>query len=1158
MKKIIQSAVLASLAFFFAGKATAQSNKIAHKEQGFYTLGLNGGLAYQQSDVLTDLSGLGFGLTYGKNLIYTPDAPFSIDLRSRFQIARSFGKDIRPAFGISRNDALNGEKKLDYTAEPDGGFVYANHKTFQAEAGMEGVITLNGLREATGVGIALTGGVGLDWYKASIDQQNGYGLYSEQYKGLDREGSRSYTLSQLNNIRDGIYETPADEFGSVGKFGIMSSLGFELDYDLTPSLALGLGHRITFSGTDLLDGQQWTNDNALTGNNDILHYTSIGFKYTFDQENKKNEHKKPKIELITPYAKALKTRKETTGIKAKIHRVDTPFDVFLKVNNREIPFNFNKDILVANLRLKPGKNTIMITAHNEHGFTNKIIYLDYEPERSASDELEFFGTPEIVFIDPDYEGAHVDHRDYEIRAKVRLIEKEKDITLRLNGKKVPFDYDKTTETLKASVGLRKGKNILEIKAVNPNGGQEKKQTLVFEPRQAFPSVRIISPLNVKELVHEEILTVQAKLEHVAYSTDIQLMVNGIRHPNFFFDVQTGQLKAKVELRKGNNQIEIKAVNSRGTAVDLLEVQYQPNYFPERPQIIVQAPAYQETNTREERVVVQAVVYHVRSRSDIRIRHNGLSTQGFEFNPSSGIIKHLLHLKPGLNQVLIEANNGIGREVASFTINFELPMLPPVVFSAPVVEWTSPRNKDVFEERRINVRARLSGIAHPDKIEFSVNRENCTDFQFNPATGLFRARIKLREGENVLLLKAVNAGGVDRQRIKVFYEVPVAPEIKFRAPDFERTNQALITIKAKVEHLASPRSIQLFLNDQLINDFSFRNEMLESTLRLQEGQNEILLIAENRFGQSSRRKSIRFIKPTPPVITFNQLGDNQIFNQEQIQLEGRVNYIQDKNDLRVFFNGRATGSFDWKDGLFSATLNLKEGTNIFMLKAENQYGTEEVDFRLIYRQPLLPKIAFISHDHRSTVEESNITLKATLKNVRDKADLSLSLNGREQATFTFRNTIFKSPLRLQNGRNVILLSIHSEEGKIEKELILYFKSTVEAPRIDMPDRHKFKEETSHALTRIKLKIERVRQRNHVRLTLNDQPFRDFRFEPNSGWLTASVPLKMGPNTLQVTAKNTGGTTEYALKIFRRTGSPVLTGKGSLGKTGGVKLSKKGNL
>ena len=105
MPRLTRLAVLMAFAMILTTGITAQ-NFSNPRQQGDYILGFNGGAAYQQSDVASDLSGLGFGLTYGKNLIYSPHAPFSFDVRSRFQITRTFGTDIRPSLGLDKNDAF--------------------------------------------------------------------------------------------------------------------------------------------------------------------------------------------------------------------------------------------------------------------------------------------------------------------------------------------------------------------------------------------------------------------------------------------------------------------------------------------------------------------------------------------------------------------------------------------------------------------------------------------------------------------------------------------------------------------------------------------------------------------------------------------------------------------------------------------------------------------------------------------------------------------------------------------------------------------------------------------------------------------------------------------------------------------------------------------
>jgi len=794
MLRLTRLAVLMAFAIFLTTDITAQQNAPQDPQQGDYTFGFNGGVAYQQSDVATNLSGLGFGLTYGKNLIYAPHSPFSLDVRSRFQISQSFGADIRPSLGIANNEALNGEKTLDYTREPGENLVYANHKTNHAEVGMEGVLTLNGLREATGVGISFTGGVGLDWYQTKIDQRNANGLYADGYNQVDAGGTRPFNLSQLKTIRDGEYETLADGFGRAGKFGIMPSLGVELDYDLTNNLALGVGHRMTFSGTDLLDGQQWTNANTLTGNNDVLHYTSLGLKYRFNQKNTQKKNRQPTIELIEPYGSGLSTTKAVVPIEAIINRVNNPFDVYLTVNGTEQRFNFNNNKLVGQIRLKRGENRIVITANNAAGTAKKTIFLTYKRELVNNPEVIDFGSPEIIFTTPAYDNEKTTENRIQVRAKVRLVDDRRAIELRVNGKKQSFDFDKDIALLDAVVNLREGANTIEIKAKNRSGEQRVTRTIYRVLPIQFPTVNFTSPAYNNATVDNRLATVKVNLQHIAQSTAIQLLVNGQNEPNFYFDNKTGVLKADIQLREGRNEIEVIATNQRGEARDQRTIIYERPYQPtiRRPRVTINAPQYRESTTREELVVIHATLENIIRKSDIRLTNNGLAIYDFDFNPNTGILRHNLYLRPGINQVVIEARNEAGQDDARAVINFEVPLPPPpppvVVIPTPTVDIYTPRQNDVFEEREITIKANLSGIINKRDIDFRVNREDCLDFRFNPTNGNFRAKVKLRAGENVIVIKAANPSGNDRQRITVFHEKPYAPIIDLRGSKFATTDK----------------------------------------------------------------------------------------------------------------------------------------------------------------------------------------------------------------------------------------------------------------------------------------------------------------------------------------------------------------------------------
>ena len=253
--------------------AQQTASHFSARERGWWTFGLDAGLAYQSSDVRTQFNGWGTGLTLGKNLLYRPGGMFSFDLRGRGLFTRSYGADAVRSYGLEKNAALNGNylASLDYlrdkTAPNDSSFVYHNYRHSMGELGLEGVLTFNQIRERTGIVFALFGGIGLDFYRSKTDQLSNDQIYN--YLTISSENSKNIVLADLKDIRDGIYESPADGFteGSL-KAGLMPGAGIELGYQVAPRFVIGIGHKITFSRTDILDGERWTDNNTATGDND--------------------------------------------------------------------------------------------------------------------------------------------------------------------------------------------------------------------------------------------------------------------------------------------------------------------------------------------------------------------------------------------------------------------------------------------------------------------------------------------------------------------------------------------------------------------------------------------------------------------------------------------------------------------------------------------------------------------------------------------------------------------------------------------------------------------------------------------------------------------------------------------------------------------------
>lgn len=104
-------------------------------------------------------------------------------------------------------------------------------------------------------------------------------LYDNVYNSRPR--GRSYeTLGEGQNADDKFFKRNSNFVGSVG-------LGVEALVGKKDRVSIGLEHRMTFTGDDLLDGQQWSEQGDLTRYYDTYHYVSGRISFFLGKKDKR-------------------------------------------------------------------------------------------------------------------------------------------------------------------------------------------------------------------------------------------------------------------------------------------------------------------------------------------------------------------------------------------------------------------------------------------------------------------------------------------------------------------------------------------------------------------------------------------------------------------------------------------------------------------------------------------------------------------------------------------------------------------------------------------------------------------------------------------------------------------------------------------------------
>lgn len=1035
---------------------------------GYWTLGLNAGLSYQSSDVSTVLNGYGGGLTLAKNLFYQPNAPIAFDVRGRFLYSQSYGLHGVPSFALENNDALNGTRSLDYLNYPTElgitkPFIFQNYKTDMAELALEGVLTFNQLREYNNIHLALFGGIGLDWYKTRIDQTGRDGQeYYEDYAAIDTKANRSSIRRELESILDGKYETLADDFDKSGKVGLMPAVGLELGYYFTPKFYASLSHKVTFSRTDLLDGEQWAEPN-----NDIHHYTSLGLNWIIDPYRQQTTSRTPTITMLQPTTASYISREPNTLIRAEIKNVTSAADVVFTLNGRSQSFSYSNGNFSSDVPLQAGRNDVLITASNPSGRAQKQIAIYYETQRPTNPPVvtppvvtppNAIPAPQVRITSPAYNTLETEAANFTVRATVQNATKS-DIRFLVNGRtQQNFTFNERTGDFSANVSLAEGQNSIELEASNTSGRQRDNVTIIRQrQRVSYPNITITQPSTNRTNSDRQTVTIRARTEYVSTKNDITVTVNGRRTTNFYFDERRQEVEATVTLQEGYNTILLEAYNASGRAQDEVTIRYEPPR-PSLPLPVVRiTQPTTSITTSNPTEIVRATIQYVQRQDDIEFVVNG--QRRYNFNFSNGLLTDNVRLQPGNNTISIRVFNERGQDEARVNIRYQEVVSTP---QPPRISFSEPSNNSRTRNPSVNIRATITNISTPSSIRLTVNGQSVSKFSFS--NNQFSATADLQEGQNTITLQAKNSDGEDEKRVIVHYDKPQQPKtppvVRITAPgNNTRTSEPMVELRASVQHVSSKSGIQVLVNEKAVA-FTFSGGTVAATVNLQEGTNTIIVKASNADGKQEASVTVSYRKivveqPKPTVqIVFPERSGTTV-NGPKINLRATVKNVDSKNGIRLTVNGKTQSNFtfDTTNGNLSAVVELNEGNNELVVTGQNSSGDATATVTVTYAAIQKPRIP-TSKEAAPTVTITSASqpvinplypdvgtsrVVATIENVSEKKHITFTANGKAVTDFSFdaSSKKFEATVRLDKGKNLFIIRAKNEVGEASDQTTVSF-------------------------------------------------------------------------------------------------------------------------
>src|SRR5690554_2583542 len=141
-----------------------------------------------------------------------------------------------------------------------------------------------------------------------------------------------------------------------------------------------------------------------------------------------------------------------------------------------------------------------------------------------------------------------------------------------------------------------------------------------------------------------------------------------------------------------------------------------------------------------------------------------------------------------------------------------------------------------------------------------------------------------------------------------------------------TNQKSVRVSGKVEGWGN---LTVTVNGEpaSVNNYGF----VSTPVPLDEGENVLIVKAEDEYGNTATRTLTVYGDQTAPVLTEIIPANDSLVNTSKIRVSGKVT---DAGSVYIFVNGKASLQ---EDGLFQNQLTLEDGTHRLEIRAEDSAG-----------------------------------------------------------------------------------------------------------------------------------------------------------------------------------------------------------------------------
>ena len=849
----------------------------------------------------------------------------------------------------------------------------------------------------------------------------------------------------------------------------------------------------------------------------------------------------PVVQYTNPNKNITVTNSSYTLI-GNVYNVDGKDNITFSQNgNKNKNFSYNKinNRFASSVVLSPGPNAFKLSGTNKAGTDQKTVIITYSVPSVPK-------PPIVDIIKPENSPYTTDNEMYYFKSTVLNISKKSQVSMRLNGANyTSFSFNENDLAVTANLNLNEGSNTVKITATNQDGTDTKSTIIIYKKPvvEQPPVVEFINPSSNPYTTNNPSKEVLATVKNVDAKNQINVTVNGNNVSNFNYNLANRTVTFPVNLVTGANLIGVSASNNAGSDSKSTMIIYEKPEQKLPPVVTYLDPVDNPTTVYGSAYEVKSQVKNVKSKQDIKVRINGVSTNNFTYNSSSDLVTFTTSLLEGSNVIEVTGTNEHGQDVETTTIIYDRP--DPI--KPPVVTITTPAQTTyTVSTSSTPITATLLNVASAQQITVLVNDKQVNNFSFNNTTKVLTFNMTLNEGENTLLIKANNDAGSDFDDRVIIYdkeEIIPAPEVRFINPSSpgKTVTNPTYQMVAEVKNVESKNGLKVTFNGQVINANAYSFNIITKEVRyntnLSLGNNYFEVKGTNLVGSDQASTSILYVEPEPdcdqPVVEFIAPQNSTTVEEENFNVKALVHNVNSSNDITLKVNGVAIGNFSYSTQTHELLrkVKLENGNNVIEIIAETDCGRSDVTTIIKYQPPTAscddPIINLVSPQATGHVtQNTKVNINATVSNIDNMQQITLFVNSvPKNFNYDLGTHSISANVDLEIGSNIVIIETENECGFASGQWIIKREKCKE-PVISLSSSPSGTQTENEEIT-ISGTINDVKEAD-ISFTQNGTS-KNFVYNSANQSFSANLDLVEGLNNFLVVASNECGDVRKEIKI-----------------------------